>query len=89
MRRLFYLAINNSRKTFWHCFLDVLDGENETEMLAIKTNGRVRQLRKKDVNKVISLAVSFMLNGVPPIVCETVLEEVVTSIKRKVAASMN
>jgi hypothetical protein len=58
-------------------------------MLAIKRNGTVRQLRKKDVNKVISLAVSFMLNGVPPIVCETVLEEVVTSLKRKVGASLH
>jgi len=78
------LVNSNSIKPFWHCFLDIINSENETEMLAIKRNGRVRQLRKKDVNKVISLAVSFMLNGVPPIVCETVLDEVVISLKKKI-----
>ena len=54
-------------------------------MIPAISKARFRQVRKKDVNIMIAFAASFLLNGVPPIVCETVLEEVVTTIKKKMA----
>ena len=53
-------------------------------MLEVQYRSRIIQFRKRDLNEAIALVASFILTGVPPIVCESVLDEVVTSIKKKI-----
>jgi hypothetical protein len=59
-------------------------GINVFVILVERYSGRLKQFRRRDVNVVIAMVASFVLTGIPPIVCETVLDEVVTSIKKKI-----
>jgi hypothetical protein len=53
-------------------------------MMSMKRKERSRQYRfkAKELNAVIAYAASFMLTGVPPVVCESVLTEFYCSVKK-------
>jgi len=42
------------------------------------------QIKAKELNSVIAYAASLMLTGVPPVVCESVLTEVFSSLKKSI-----
>lgn len=43
---------------------------------------RLQRIKVKEVHSVIAYAASLMLTGVPPAVCESVLEELYCSVKK-------
>jgi hypothetical protein len=45
-------------------------------------NERVYRIKVQEVNSVLALAASFMLTGVPPEVCESVISDLYVSVKK-------
>lgn len=50
----------------------------------IKGSFILQRIKTKELNSVIAYAASLMLTGVPPVVCESVLMEVVSSVKKSI-----
>lgn len=50
----------------------------------MKRTERMKQRRYtiKEMNSLIAYAASLMLNGIPPLVCESVLEEFYCSVRK-------
>lgn len=50
-----------------------------------KREGTYRaKIRWSGINSILAHAAALMLTGVPAVVCETVLDEVVTSVKKSI-----
>ena len=45
-------------------------------------NERVYRIRVGEVNSVLALAASFMLTGIPPAVCESVISDIYCSVRK-------
>ena len=43
---------------------------------------RLIRLKAKEVNSVLAYAASLMLTGVPPIVCESAIQDLLSSVKK-------
>ncbi|WP_172623216.1 hypothetical protein [Flavisolibacter ginsenosidimutans] len=41
-----------------------------------------RRIKIKEVNSILAHAAALMLTGVPPVVCETVLDEFYSSVRK-------
>jgi len=50
----------------------------------IKDSFNLQRIKTKELNSVIAYAASLMLTGVPPVVCESVLMEVFSSVKKSI-----
>jgi len=53
-----------------------------------KIKGRfpLQKIKTPELSSVLAYAASFMLTGVPPIVCESVLNEVYSSVKKSISS---
>jgi hypothetical protein len=54
-----------------------------------KTLFALQRIKKKELGSVLAYATSFMLNGLPPAVCETVLTEVYSSVKKSISSILH
>jgi hypothetical protein len=52
----------------------------------IKDRFEVNRIRVPELSSVLAYAVSLMLTGVPPSVCESVLSEVCASVKKSISS---
>ena len=50
-----------------------------------KLRTRIARVKAKEVNSVLAYAASFMLTGVPPIVCESVINEFYSSVRKSIS----
>lgn len=52
----------------------------------MKKRGLVREksVRIKQLNSIMAYAAALMLAGVPPVICESVLDEVYCSVKKSI-----
>ena len=50
---------------------------------------RLKRVRVKEFNSVIAHAASFMLIGVPPVVCESVINELYCTVKKSISSMMD
>jgi len=55
----------------------------------IKNRFALQRLKTTELSSVLAYAASFMLSGVPPVVCESVITEVYASVKRSISSIMN
>jgi hypothetical protein len=44
------------------------------------------QIKAPELSSVLAYAASFMLTGVPPVVCESILNEVYSSVKKSISS---
>jgi hypothetical protein len=51
----------------------------------IKNRFTLQRLKTPEISSVLAYAASLMLTGVPPIVCECVITEVFSSVKKSVS----
>jgi hypothetical protein len=54
-----------------------------------KLRSRIARVKAREVNSVLAYAASFMLTGVPPIVCESVINEFYSSVKKSISTIMH
>ncbi len=54
-----------------------------------KLRTRIARVKAKEVNSVLAYAASFMLTGVPPIVCESVINEFYSSVRKSISTIMH
>jgi hypothetical protein len=52
----------------------------------IKNRFTLQRLKTPEVSSVLAYAASLMLTGVPPAVCESVIAEVFSSVKKSVSS---
>jgi hypothetical protein len=45
-----------------------------------------RKIKAPEISSVLAYAASFMLTGVPPAVCESVITEVYSSVKKSISS---
>jgi hypothetical protein len=48
-----------------------------------------KSIKGAELNTVIAYAASFMLSGVPPLVCESVLTELYSSVKKSIGSILH
>jgi hypothetical protein len=65
-------------KCFWHIF----SIPNE-EMKSVRI--KIQSFKAKEVNAVLAYAASLMLTGIPPMVCESAINEVFCSVKKSLS----
>jgi hypothetical protein len=52
----------------------------------MKRRSRLYRVPAKELNSVLAYAASLMLNGIPPVVCETVINELYHSIRKSISS---
>jgi hypothetical protein len=52
----------------------------------IKPGIALRKLKAPEISSVLAYAASLMLTGVPPAVCESVISEVYSSVKKSISS---
>lgn len=52
--------------------------------MRLKRGNNSRQFRVKELNSILAYAAALMLTGVPPLVCESVLDEFYCSVKKSI-----
>jgi hypothetical protein len=52
----------------------------------IKKGIVLRKLKAPEISSVLAYAASLMLTGVPPVVCESVISEVYSSVKKSISS---
>jgi hypothetical protein len=55
----------------------------------IKDRFALQKIKAPELSSVLAYAASFMLTGVPPVVCESVLNEVYNSVKKSIASILH
>jgi hypothetical protein len=60
-------------------------------MAGRKIRGRftIHRLKVPELSSVLACAASLMLTGIPPAVCESVITEVYTSVKKSISTIIN
>jgi hypothetical protein len=54
-----------------------------------RTGNSEKRFRLKGLNSILAHAAALMLTGVPPVVCETVLDEVYCSVRKSIERIKN
>jgi len=52
----------------------------------IKTPFVLQRLKAPEISSVLAYAASFILSGIPPAVCESVISEVYSSVKKSISS---
>ena len=55
----------------------------------MKRRSRLYRVPAKELNSVLAYAASLMLNGVAPVVCETVINEFYISVRKSISSLIN
>jgi hypothetical protein len=55
----------------------------------MKRRSRLYRVPAKELNSVLAYAASLMLNGIPPVVCETVINEFYISVRKSISSLIN
>jgi hypothetical protein len=55
----------------------------------MKRRSRLYRVPAKELNSVLAYAASLMLNGIPTIVCETVINELYISVRKSISSLIN
>jgi phage-related protein len=55
----------------------------------IKNRFTVQRLKAPEISSVLAYAASFMLTGVPPAICESVITGVFSSVKKSVSSILH
>jgi len=76
---------NDSPIWLWHIFSLCI----RSMVLSKVHRMRLKRVRMKGFNSVIAHAASFMLTGVPPVVCESVIVELYCSVRKSIGSLMD
>jgi hypothetical protein len=52
----------------------------------IKDHFTLQRFKRPEISSVLAYAASLILTGVPPVVCESVITELVSSVKKSVSS---
>lgn len=55
----------------------------------MRTRSRLYRVPAKELNSVLAYAASLMLNGIPPVVCESVINELYISVRKSITSLIN
>lgn len=54
--------------------------------MKLNRQSRLYRVPAKELNSVLAYAASLMLNGIPPVVCETVINEFYVSVRKSISS---